>query len=224
MRVQTSRLTILAVAAALLAGCGGSGDKDSGANAAVPSEAEATPAAKVIQPGAPGEPSKEVEVTPTPEGVDYVAADVEFLQGMIHHHRQALEMTSMVDDRTQSTQIKLMAERMHVSQEDEITWMQRWLQNREIDPSGEHSAHEFQDMPGMLTAAELAALEAAKGKAFDRLFLKSMTKHHSGAIQMVNDLVLAKAGSESELNQFIMHIDSDQSIEIQRMAEISAKL
>lgn len=220
MRLYKSWLTPCAVAAAVLAGCGGS-KKD----ADPAPEATATAAVKVIQPGAPGEPSKEVELTPTPEGGVYNAADVEFMQGMIHHHRQALEMTSMVDDRTQSPSIKVMAKRMHVSQEDEIVWMQKWLRDRKIDPSGEHAAHEFASMPGMLTEAQLKELQAADGKPFDRLFIKFMTQHHQGAIQMVQQLLGEDdGGHDSDTNAFILGIDSDQGIEIERMAQINEKL
>ena len=125
-----SRLTICAVAA-LLAGCGGSKS----------AEPTPTPQQKVIQPGAPGEPSREVVATPMPEGFGFKPADVEFMRGMIHHHSQAVTMAGWVPDRTQSTGLKLMAKRMAVSQEDEMTQMRTWLEKRGQDPN-DHSAHD----------------------------------------------------------------------------------
>jgi uncharacterized protein (DUF305 family) len=80
------------------------------------------------------------------------------------------------------------------------------------------------DMPGMLSQAQLDKLENAEGKAFDKLFLRSMTQHHKGALQMVQEATDKGAGVETEIGQFMLHVDSDQSIEIQRMAELAAKL
>jgi uncharacterized protein (DUF305 family) len=202
--------------AALLAGCGGSN-----------SDAEppaATPAAKVVQPGAPGEATREVVVTPTPEGYkgEWNDADVEFMQKMIHHHQQAISMTAWVPDRTQSPSVRLLAKRMEVSQQDEIAQMERWLESRKVEAG--HSSHMDMDMPGMLSESQLDKLENAKGKAFDRLFLRYMTQHHTGAIQMVQEATNKGAGVESEIGQFMLHVDSDQGIEIQRMAELAKKL
>jgi uncharacterized protein (DUF305 family) len=204
-----ARLTICAVAA-VLAGCGDSGPK---AKPAPP-----PPQQKVIQPGAPGEPSREVIATPTPEGFGSKHADVEFMQGMIHHHQQAVTMAGWVSDRTQSTSINVMARRMAVSQQDEITLMRSWLEKRGLNPD-DHS-HRHRAMPGMLTTTQLDKLEAARGKPFDRLFLRYMTQHHMGALTMVQELVDKGGGVESEIEQFVLHVDSDQTIEIERMQQL----
>lgn len=214
MKVHQSRLTICALAA-VLAGCGGS------KNAAQTTTPEPTPTVNVIIPGAPGEPSRTVTATPTPKGADFVAADVEFMRGMIHHHNQAITMTGWVPDRTSSTNIRLMAKRMEVSQTDEMDFMRKWLESR--GEAADH-AHGAGHMPGMLTQEQLDALRGAKGKAFDKLFLAYMTQHHEGALQMVRELYDSGGGLEPELNQFTLHVDSDQSIEIQRMAELAEKL
>lgn len=210
------RVVLLGVLAVLLVGCGGSKPA---------AESSTTPAqgGKVIQPGAPGEASKEVVATPIPEGFGVKPADITFMRDMIHHHQQAVTMAEWVPERTQSTSLKLMAERMAVSQQDEMAQMQAWLERRGQDPN-DHSAHENKLMPGMLTEAEMDKLEAAKGKAFDRLFLRGMTQHHQGALTMVQDLVDQGGGVETEIEQFIFHVDSDQNIEIQRMQSMLADL
>ena len=131
-------------------------------------------------------------------------------------------MADWVPDRTQSTSIRLMARRMAVSQQDEMLLMRNWLKTRGVDPD-DHS-HRHRAMPGMVNARQLAKLKDAKGKAFDRLFLHYMTQHHQGALTMVQELVDKGGGTEPEIEQFILHVDSDQSIEIQRMRELLAGL
>jgi uncharacterized protein (DUF305 family) len=217
MRVGSSSLAVAAVALALT-GCGdGNKDSDSGATA------ESTPAPKIIQPGAPGEPSREVVATPTVAGEDgHTKADIEFMQGMIHHHQQAVVMTEWVPDRTQSTSLRLMAKRIEVSQGDEMNLMRTWLEKRGVDPN-DHS-HMHKAMPGMVNSRQLRRLKEAKGVEFDRLFLRYMTQHHQGALTMVQQLVDKGGGSEVEIGQFILHVDADQSIEIKRMAEMAKKL
>ena len=216
MRGGLSRLTICA-AAAVLAGCGGSGKS-------APTEAEGTPAPKVVQPGAPGEPSREIVAMPTstPAGGGFKPVDVEFMQGMIHHHQQAVTMADWVPDRTQSTSIRLMARRMAVSQQDEMLLMRSWLEKRGVDPD-DHS-HRHRLMPGMINSRQFAKLKGAHGKTFDRLFLRYMTQHHQGALTMVQELVDGGGGAEAEIEQFILHVDSDQSIEIERMRQLLAGL
>jgi uncharacterized protein (DUF305 family) len=218
MRVQRSWLTIIA-ATVVLAGCGGS-KKEPEPTAATPAPAE--PAVNVVQPGGFNEPSRKVDPNTTPMAVPVTDADVEFMQKMIGHHTQAIVMTGWVPDRTSSPSVRLMARRMEVSQTDEIELMKRWLKKQGKAPA-EHQ-HGAADMPGMLTPEQLKQLQAADGVEFDKLFLAFMTQHHQGALQMVADLYTAGGGGESEIQQFAMHVDSDQAIEIQRMAEVAAKL
>jgi uncharacterized protein (DUF305 family) len=214
---------------ALLLGCSGAADaEDEEAQAASPE------APRIIQPGAPGEESRELDPSEL-EAIDFSAytdADVEFMQGMIPHHVQALRMTSMVPSRTAREDVPLFAERMDISQEDEITLMRDWLEERDeevpslladhdhgdgLDAMGEHDG---ELMPGMLTEEEMAALEAADGEEFDRLFIESMMLHHMGALQMVQDLFDSDGGQEPEIAQFANHVYSDQEIEILRMIDM----
>ncbi len=112
---------------------------------------------------------------------------------------------------------------MAIGQQDEMALMETWLQDRGEpvrDPDAAHDAHV--GMPGLLTEAELASLEAARGAEFDVLFLKLMTKHHQGAVQMVDELYAADAGQEIEIDTIARHVESDQNIEIKRMQEMLA--
>jgi uncharacterized protein (DUF305 family) len=162
----------------------------------------------------------------------HTEADVAFMHGMTMHHAQALEMTSLVPDRAQNEQVKVMAQRIEVSQRDELARIERWLQRRgepAMAASHEHAGHAGggdQAMhPGMLTAAELARLAEARGTAFDRLFLEYMIRHHEGALQMVSTLFATEgAGEESETYQFASEVDADQRADISRMQAILQSL
>ena len=152
--------------------------------------------------------------------VQHTAADVRFMQGMIGHHAQAVEMTALVASRTTSDAMRSLARRIEVSQADEITMMQRWLEARGQERPGPHAHHAAGAtlMPGMLTPAEMDRLAAATGAAFDRLFLEGMIKHHEGALVMVKELFATPgAGQESEIFAFASDVDADQRMEIDRM-------
>lgn len=144
--------------------------------------------------------------------------DVAFMQGMIAHHAQALDMTRLVADRTAREDMKLLAERMAVSQRDEIRRMRAWLDGK---VSAESASHTHQTMPGMLTAAELARLEVAKGTQFDSLFLELMIRHHEGALTMVRQLFdTPEAARDPLVYMFATDIDADQRAEIARMRNL----
>jgi uncharacterized protein (DUF305 family) len=154
------------------------------------------------------------------------------MQRMIGHHAQALAMTDLVPARSRDERLRMLAERMDVTQRDEIAMMRRWLEDRRqavpgADPHpahhgmGEHEA----PMPGMLSAEELAALETASGPEFDRAFLEGMIRHHEGALVMVKDLLSTRgAGQEPELFRFVTDVDADQRAEIGRMRALLATL
>lgn len=145
------------------------------------------------------------------------------MQGMIAHHAQAVEMTALVPDRTERADIRRLARRIAISQEDEMAIMRRWLEDRNEPIPGPHTHHSGHHarMPGMLTAEELARLRASRAADFDRLFLESMIHHHEGALVMVDELFRTDgAGQESEVFQFATHVDSDQQIEIGRMRQM----
>lgn len=169
-------------------------------------------------------------------------ADIAFVQGMIHHHAQAVEMSALIPSRTQRQELHLLGERITVSQRDEIQMMQQWLRDHgaAVDdgagPPGAmaaeprhagHGAHAASDslMPGMLAPAEMQALAAASGTAFDRRFLEGMIKHHQGALTMVRAL-LAQPGAarQPQLYEFASDIDADQRAEIARMRALLATL
>jgi len=185
--------------------------------------------APVVQLGAPGQANRtlgpdEIAALEAPGHVD---ADVTFVRNMLYHHDQAMTMTEMVEERTTSRDIRLLSERMAVSQEGEIEQLEQWLSTRGEtvrDPAdGEHGHADVAGMQGMLSDEELAALEAAEGAEFDRLFLELMIKHHEGAIAMVYELYEAGGGLESEVDSIARHVDSDQSIEISRMQQMLAE-
>ena len=159
--------------------------------------------------------------------VGYTAADVRFMQGMIGHHAQALEMAALVPSRTSREDMKMLALRIDVSQADEIRMMQGWLEARGQEVPGLH-AHHAQGaalMPGMLTPQEMERLAAAKGPEFDRLFLEGMIKHHGGALTMVKELFASPgAGQEAEMYAFASDVDADQRMEIERMGAMLAML
>jgi uncharacterized protein (DUF305 family) len=177
----------------------------------------------LVQPGAPGEGTR--VITPTEAAdtsrIQPTATDVQFMQGMIGHHAQALEMTALLPSRTNREDMRLLARRIELSQADEITMMQRWLRARGQSAPDAHAHHDHGGalMPGMLTPDEMRRLEAAAGKEFDRLFLEFMIRHHDGALTMVNDLFsTAGAGQEPDIFAFASDVDTDQRIEIDRMS------
>lgn len=155
----------------------------------------------------------------------HTPADAAFMQGMIPHHAQALDMTALVPARSSRRDMLLLAERIEVSQGDEIAWMQRWLQDRQEDvpvlgaAHAHHGAHGHDAlMPGMLTPEQLAQLAAASGPEFDRLFLEFMIRHHEGALVMVNDLLSSPGAAQAtEVYRFATDIDADQRADIKRM-------
>jgi uncharacterized protein (DUF305 family) len=212
--VRRNLLAVLALVA--VAGC--SSDED---------EPDAPPVVQLGPPGETGTPLSEDEIAELEE-TSYTEADVAFVQNMIPHHAQALVMTDLVADRTGRDDLPLLAERMDVSQRDEIALMERWLEERgeEVpDASAGHHHGEGELMPGMLTADDLARLEAASGRAFDELFLQYMIRHHEGALVMVAELLSGEEGGQaSDVFQLAQHIDSDQNVEIARMKGLLAEI
>lgn len=163
-------------------------------------------------------------------------ADVAFMQGMIGHHAQAVTMSALVAGRSSHPQLALLAERITVSQQDEIAIMRRWLEQRKLpvpsvagnDPHAahaQHDAHGAHTMPGMLTPAQMDSLSNASGPAFDRLFLQYMIQHHEGALVMVAELLAApNAARDPMIFQFASDVDTDQRAEIRRMRALLATL
>jgi uncharacterized protein (DUF305 family) len=186
----------------------------------------------VIQPGSPGSPSNILppDTRPTPSALS--PADVSFMQGMIMHHSQAVEMTALIPSHTQNKEIRLLGAKISSSQSDEMLFMKRWLAARaepismampgmpDMDMSGKPMAA----MPGMLTPAQMQALRSAKGPTFDHLFLTGMIQHHNGALIMVKDLFnTAGAGQDADLFNFATDADNTQRAEIKIMQGLLAK-
>ena len=183
----------------------------------------------IVQPGAPGQPSRVISASDASDlaGIRYSEADVRFMQGMISHHAQALEMTELLDTRTESDAMRQTARRIELSQEDEIEMMQDWLRERgqEVTAIDAHHAPGAMRMPGMLSDEEMESLADADGAAFDRLFLELMIKHHRGALTMVDNLLGQRgAAQDSQLFAFTSDITADQAAEINRMDAMLAEL
>jgi len=177
---------------------------------------------QIVQPGAPGQPTRVISAEKATDlsRVQFTPADVRFMQGMIGHHAQAIEMVALLPERTRRDDMRLLAKRIEVSQADEIQMMQRWLEGRGQQVPGPHAHHApgVPLMPGMLTAEEMSRLAGASGAAFDRLFLELMIKHHEGALTMVEELYsVPAAGQESEIHAFASDVVADQKMEIDRM-------
>jgi uncharacterized protein (DUF305 family) len=185
----------------------------------------------VVQPGAPGKPSKTLPPSTRAKLPPRSQADVEFMQGMIMHHAQAVEMTALIASHTENKELRSLGARISSSQSDEIKLMQRWLAARgeriSVDMPGmdmsRHSSHQ-QLMPGMLTAEQMEALGKAKDAEFDHLFLTGMIQHHDGALTMVKDLFdTAGAGQDADVFNFATDADNTQRAEIKIMQSMLDK-
>jgi uncharacterized protein (DUF305 family) len=186
----------------------------------------------VVQPGAPGQPTK--TLPPSTKGTlpPRSPADIEFMQGMIMHHAQAVEMTALIASHTGNKDLRLLGARISSSQSDEIKFMKRWLAARgeplsmpmQSMPGMDMSRDSMALMPGMLTPEQMEALRKAKGAEFDRLFLAGMIQHHNGALIMVKDLFdTAGAGQEADLFNFATDVDTGQRAEIRIMQAMLEK-
>jgi uncharacterized protein (DUF305 family) len=149
-----------------------------------------------------------------PKGALYTKADVEFMQGMIAHHAQAIVMSRMAESHGANPQVLKLSNKIDQSQVPEIRIMQAWLQrNNQFAPDTSSWHHVM--MAGMLTPAQLNELDAAKGVDFDRAYLRLMIQHHAGALKMVDDLFNTPlAGQEVDVNVFANDVSTNQTVEI----------
>ena len=197
---------------------------------------------QIVQPGAPGQASK--IIAPGNTGTAPRApspADVSFMQGMIMHHAQAIEMVDLLRKRARNKKLRLLGEHMRISQGDEIEYMKQWLRDRgQSDSGGGHMDHMaamkkmgpdmkamdmkamdmkgMEMMPGMLTPQQMQALAKASGTPFDRLFLSGMIQHHTGALTMVQELFATPdACQDAVIFDFATDVDNTQSAEIELM-------
>jgi len=187
----------------------------------------------VVQPGAPGEPTRTLPTDTHATLPPISHADVEFMQGMIMHHSQAVEMTALIPSHSENKNVQALGAKISSSQADEIRMMQRWLAVR-----GQAASMELPDMPGMdmqgnamalmpgmLSSGQMEALKKAQGREFDRLFLSGMIQHHGGALVMVKDLFnSAGAGQDAEIFDFATDVDNSQRAEIRIMQKLLEEL
>jgi uncharacterized protein (DUF305 family) len=184
----------------------------------------------VVQPGAPGQPTRTLPPSTRAILPPRSPADVQFMQGMIMHHAQAVEMTALIESHSQNKELSLLGARISHSQSEEIKFMKRWLEARGeptempvpkmsgMDMPGMDMSSHSMLMPGMLTPKQMEALKKAQGAEFDQLFLTGMIQHHNGALIMVKDLFdTAGAGQDAELFNFTTDVDSGQRAEIRIM-------
>jgi len=217
-----SRLLISSLALAAAVGMSAACHRAGGDAAAQPVSAPAAQA--VVQPGAPGQASTVISKVPEFHDNNYTDADVKFMQGMIHHHHQALLMAAMIPTHTTTVQLAELGRKIQISQSGEIQAMKDWLTDRHqevpmvmSDGSAMMGQMDMAAMPGMLTAAQMKALAAARGATFDELFLTGMIQHHKGALTMVADLRAAGGAREPNIADFTVRVDTDQRMEIVRM-------
>jgi uncharacterized protein (DUF305 family) len=200
----------------------------------------------VVQPGAPGQPTKTLPANSHATLPPLSPGDVSFMQGMIMHHSQAVEMTALIPSHTDNKDLRLLGERISASQTDEIKFMQRWLTLRGqsitmpgmsnsgamssmSDMNHDHmnmdmSSHPMPLMPGMLTPAQMDALRNAHGDEFDHLFLTGMIQHHNGALIMVKELFNTPgAGQDADIFNFANDADNTQRAEIRIMRSMLDK-
>lgn len=198
--------------------------------AACTAEEEPMPAHPVLQAGAPGEDPVRLTELPTLPEVQITADEVQFVRHMIVHHGQALQMTELVPERSAREDVPLFAERINLSQEDEIRIMEQWLQDHRVavlkldQDGGGHGHAALEDMPGTVTEEQLAELEQARGEEFDRLFLELMYAHHEGALLMVEDLQAGEQSTDTVLWNLVREIDGDQRIEMDRIVQMLGEM
>jgi uncharacterized protein (DUF305 family) len=186
----------------------------------------------IVQPGAPGQPTRRLPPSTRPTLPPTSPKDVEFMQGMIMHHAQAVEMTALIESHTTNKELRLLGARISTSQSDEMAFMKRWLAARgeavthAMPSMGTHmpgmdmTSHSML-MPGMLTPKQIEGLRKAKAAEFDKLFLTGMIQHHKGALVMVKELFdTAGAGQDAELFSFVTDVDSGQRAEIRIMEKM----
>ena len=208
---------MLLVVAATATACTGD---DRSAAAPRPS-VSATPPERVIIPGRPGESATitDSDNVQAPDGSTYNTIDTAFVQMMIVHHGQAIEMSKLAPERAGDPGLKALAERIGAAQAPEVAFMKSWLQARRLpddDPNHDHST-----MPGMQTPADMTALAGLRGADFDRRFVDMMTAHHRGAMQMSEDVIMG--GTDEQLREVAGEISIEQGSEINRMVQLGIK-
>ncbi|MDA0993735.1 MAG: DUF305 domain-containing protein [Proteobacteria bacterium] len=186
--------------------------------------------APIVQPGAPGESARDLSAEEAIEiaNTSYSPDDAQFMQDMIPHHNQAVQMAALVADRTNRQELLDAAGRIDASQVDEIEFMQEWLRSRGEpvpDPTAHDVMHTSHKMAGMASPAQMAELAKTEGADFDRMFLELMIAHHEGAVKMVEHLLeLPGSAYDPVLFEFTTDVTNDQTAEIERMNALLVSL
>ncbi|MEX2530825.1 MAG: DUF305 domain-containing protein [Gemmatimonadota bacterium] len=214
-------LGALLVLVAVVSGCGQGDPGDAALPAGDPSAtAEVTDEAAEQDPHA----QHGHDGLPATAGPGYTVDDVRFMQMMIAHHDQALRMARMTSEQGAGLEVSQFSERIDISQQDEIRFMERWLDERDQAIPGEDERHAMR-MPGMVSPEDFQRLGEARGPEFDRLFLNLMIEHHVGALEMVDELFASPgAAQDSELFQFATDVGADQMDEIGIMERLIDRL
>ncbi len=231
--MRLASLALAAVIALGLAGCSQGGPApDAGSRSEAASD---DPSSKILQPGRPGEGNETLDPDTTVEQAPWNDDDARFMQMMVVHHAQALEMSELAQTRARNEQVVSLARRIKGAQGPEILAMASWLQGRGLEVPetmadlgdgaahgghGEHGGHAA--MPGMLTQRQLDRLAAARGAEFDRLFLAGMIEHHRGAVEMAGAVM--ESGSDTLVLELAADIATGQLAEIQRMQDVRRSL
>jgi uncharacterized protein (DUF305 family) len=224
------RLGVTVVAALVTVVSGACGGEPAGAPEAAPTSVRPTSDVPELVPGAPGEPASTRDPSEEVGQPDAEHDDVAFMQMMVLHHRQALEMADLVPDRAGDPQVVAVAARIEAAQAPEILVMAQWLTDRSIDVPGvdedpatyDHAEHGHAGMVGMLSADQLEALADADGAEFDRLFLSGMIAHHEGAIEMSRHVL--RTGADQRVGELATDIVAEQSAEVVRLERVLARL
>lgn len=185
---------------------------------------------EVVRPGRPGEPARVIDPGSVSVEDPWNHADVAFMQMMIPHHAQALEMSRLADKRAAATAVRSLAKRIRAAQAPEIMVIAAWLDEHGMevpraaeDPAAyDHSAHGHSDMAGMLSEAEMQRLADARGREFDRLFLRGMIAHHEGALAMAD--TVAAEGQDLRVSELAADVSAGQASEITRMENLLTSL
>lgn len=224
-------VAVLAIGGALLTsaidGPGAPSRSSAGSTPTASASAPAPPAgtAPVIVPGRPGESPQVLrpdQLSPSPAGPTYNAADVRFVRMMIPHHQQAIQMAGLAPQRAGSAGVIAVAERIRGTQQPEVDVLTGWLRDRglTIDPR-RPTGHDHEGMHGLQSAAEIAALTATTGTDFDRMFIDMMIEHHQGAIQMAQEVLTT--GLDQQLRELARNIAFEQAVEVDRMRDLLAR-
>ncbi|KOV71840.1 copper resistance protein [Streptomyces sp. AS58] len=197
---RTAAVAAAGAAALVLAACGGAGDDSAGHGGGHNSTS-----ASASAPASQGQAN---------------AADVAFAQGMIPHHRQAVEMADLASGRAQSGEVKKLAADIKKAQDPEIKTLSGWLTSwgEEVPAAGamDHSSHGAGG--GMMTAEEMTELENASGEEFDTAFMEMMIKHHEGAVEMAK--TEQTDGAYAPAQEMAAQIVTSQSAEIEQMNKL----